>query len=120
MAAKKSRTCAPAQKRIIKQQVLGRTSHLNSFDVTWTVYKRTRPTILLLFRAFVAAVGFLPSSHLARNGGIHVLEQTEWFYEVSRWDRLKWHDIRTKFNAHCLKKSFTTLKAYINLFRGHV
>jgi hypothetical protein len=29
------------------------------------------------------------------------------------------HIVRTEY-AGCFKKSFTTLRAYINLFRGHV
>jgi hypothetical protein len=30
------------------------------------------------------------------------------------------HRLRTRNNTGCFKKRFTTSKAYINLFRGHV
>jgi hypothetical protein len=31
-----------------------------------------------------------------------------------------WFNATSTGNAGCFKKSFTTLRAYINLFRGHV
>jgi hypothetical protein len=56
-----------------KQEVLGRTNLLLSFDTTRTAYKMTRPTTLLL-RVFIAAVTFL-TEPLRSN--VHMRTQTD-------------------------------------------
>jgi hypothetical protein len=44
----------------------------------------------------------------------NVAEHTEFYLEKLR------SNMTSTGNAGCFKKSFTTLRAYINLFRGHV
>jgi hypothetical protein len=51
-----------------KQEVLGRTNHLLSFDM-WTTQKMLQPTILLLLCVFVAVSTFLLSPCLAKVEG---------------------------------------------------
>jgi hypothetical protein len=46
-----------------KEEILGRTDHLLSFDMTWTTWKMTRSQFVCL-RVY-AAVTFLPSRYLA-------------------------------------------------------
>jgi hypothetical protein len=44
----------------------------------------------------------------------HLAKHTEFYLGQSRFN------VTSTGNAECFKKSFTTLEAYINLFRGHV
>jgi hypothetical protein len=64
------------------QEVLGRTNHLLSFDVTLIAKKTTCSTNLLLLRVFVAAVTFSPS---------HCLATTD--IQTHRWERFMKHTV---------------------------
>jgi hypothetical protein len=53
------------QRNYLKQEVLGRTNRLLSFDMTCAACKRTLPTILLLLRVSIAAGTYSRSRCLA-------------------------------------------------------
>jgi hypothetical protein len=80
---------------VLKQEVLGRTNRLLSFDTTRTAQKRMRPTIFLLLSVFVAAGTCLPRRCLSILWGLHM--QTHrlmgGIYEVRCSDGLYCHDI---------------------------
>jgi hypothetical protein len=84
----------------MKQEVLGRTNRLLSFDTTQTANKTTRPRINLLLRVFVAAGTRFQSRCLATIGGIQI--QTHrlmgGIYEVRLSDGFTCQDIHTMFH----------------------
>jgi low affinity Fe/Cu permease len=57
----------PEEERYRKQEILGRTNRLFSFDTTRIVYKATPPTILLFLCVFVAAGTCLSSRCLTQD-----------------------------------------------------
>jgi hypothetical protein len=87
--------------------IRGYTRHTLPFDTTRTAQKTMRPTILLLL-VFVDLGTCLPSpcsAMVGRGGYTYRHKVMEGINEVCRWDRLRCHDIHTKFHTDWFRHS---------------
>jgi hypothetical protein len=73
----------------------------------WGRHRHTRPTILLLFSAFIAAGTYLPRICIAMKGGIRIQQHRLMgeIYKLCCLDGLRSHKIHTKFHKEWSRHS---------------